>query len=255
MLAKKILYNFMLLSSLIAIAFQVDITLTLVGYDHVVAAVDFMCPKIRPGQCCSLAWLDSLAGLIISVRFDHLVAWDIAAVWGVWLFEEHTPDNDGCKGTVGATGTGPGTWSWDALNQAGYRHLVAKGASYISLPRTLPPDSTNSKWLAMEGIIGLVWGDGKWFMSPRAESLLDGGAAASSTGVTPKSRLKRGLRSPLKGRVWALSPPTSVSPTLVMINGTKYTYGGAGDPVYKDLAGVVLNLTDVVQRLGSQSHW
>ncbi|KAL9594961.1 MAG: hypothetical protein Q9219_006741 [cf. Caloplaca sp. 3 TL-2023] len=144
MFERNNLQIFWMLLSLIALTLQVDITLTAIGYDHYIGAVEFRFDDASPGVCCSPPWPSLPAGLILAVRFDHLFAWNIAAVWGVIVPGEHTPENDNCRGTVGATRTGPGTWSWEVVNQRERHHLAARGASYIALPSILPPDPSDT---------------------------------------------------------------------------------------------------------------
>lgn len=243
--------RFLILLILVANTLQVDITIHFAARDFDFTSAEFTCTNVRPGHCCSLPWLHALrlhsvSDLIFTIRFDHLLALDIAAVWGVYLPDEHTRDNDACRGTIGATRTGPGSWKWDVLHQDGARHLAAKGASYISLPSNVPPNTRASKWLTAEGVVGLMWGgDARWFANPRAESILGVDRGASSGGVAAKSRLKRDIHSPLKGTVWATPPPRSVDPDLVVVNGTEYRDYGEGDLMYRDTAGNILNLSNV----------
>ncbi|KAI4119248.1 MAG: hypothetical protein LQ345_000842 [Seirophora villosa] len=249
MLFRKSNQSLFFLSTLILSTSQVDVTINFAPRDFLFHSAEFTCSDIRPGYCCTLPWMQSLrvrsiSDLVLTVRFDHLLAWDIAAVWGVYFPAEHTRDNDGCQGTVGASRAGPGTWEWDVLDQDEGRHFAAKGASYISLPRVVPPDTSSKIWLAAEGIVGLAWGDATWFKNSQAQTALIDGAAAISSRVTPRSRLKRDIRSPLEGTVWATQPSRPVYPNLLVVNGTAYTDDGAGDPKYRDVTGKVLDLTE-----------
>lgn len=116
----------------------------------------------------------------------------------------------------------------------------ASGASYIEMPRSLPPDGKASAWLSAEGVLGLVWGEGSWFGSPIASKTF-----GHASGVTPKSRLRRDIRSELKGTVYAGPPSGLVYPTFIEVNGTRYTEEGVDGSVYKDAAGNVLNLAQL----------
>ncbi|KAL8652449.1 MAG: hypothetical protein Q9210_002676 [Variospora velana] len=242
MLFRTPIQSLFYLSTLILSTSQVDITITFAPRDFVLQSAEFTCSNIHPGYCCWLPWMQSLrlrsvSDLVLTVRFDHLLAWDIAAVLGVYLPAEHTQDKDGCHGTVGATRAGSGTWKWDVLDLDEERHLAAKGASFISLPGRVPPDrQAVCGWLP-----GLTWADGTWFKNSRAQSVLVDGAAAGSSLVTPRSRLKRDLRSPLNGTVWATQPSRSVYPNLLVVNGTAYTGRGAEELEYRDIAGTALN--------------
>ncbi|KAL8897430.1 MAG: hypothetical protein Q9192_002574 [Flavoplaca navasiana] len=115
----------------------------------------------------------------------------------------------------------------------------ATGASYIDLPTALPPEEKVSRWLDAQGILGLVWGGGKWFSSPAASRLLgyDGS-------ISPKDRRRRDFRSSLGGTVYAGRPHHWVFPTYIDVNGKRYfAENGSDARVYKDLSGMLLNLT------------
>lgn len=97
----------------------------------------------------------------------HLTAFDTAAVWR----ERPLPVSPkprlvsaamrGCSGSVVSSGRGPGTWRWsmnDVPESTPYSDWpTLQGASYITLPKALPPDATTANWLSMEGLFGLVW--------------------------------------------------------------------------------------------------
>ncbi|KAL8733271.1 MAG: hypothetical protein Q9181_003666, partial [Wetmoreana brouardii] len=212
--------------------------------------LQFKCSGIRPGYCCALPRFISIfttweLDLSATVRFDHLRVNDIAAVFGVWYPNEQNERNNACSGSIGPSGRGPGTWWWRNPDRDQRQGLAAKGGSYIILPKSLPPDLTTTKWLAVEGILGMLWEDGKWFSSSAAERFLGNGPKASGTWVPPKSRRRRDIRSPLKATVYARPPPSLVYPNLIVVNGTDYTDGGEGNQTYRDAAGVELNLTAI----------
>ena len=48
--------------------------------------------------------------------------------------------------------------------------VKATGASYIEMPVRLPPKMRTTSHLAVEGLLGLVWGGGNWFVSEAAHS-------------------------------------------------------------------------------------
>ena len=228
-------------STLIPCAWQVSVSLY-DGATHPHSSIT--CLNLLPGQCCfapSGRWVLRNARV---AAFDGLAAHHIAAVWSRRSQIGRSPTNvGGCSGTVLASQTGPGTWTWRGARSPSTEdtitHLAdtgATGASYIEMPLGLPPDSRMSGWLAAEGILGLVWGGGKWFASPEAGRLLSGGS-----GVTPKRLLRRGIRSENKGTVYATEPTRSVFPTFIVVNGTKYT--DIGGMVYESESGIVLNLT------------
>ena len=77
-------------------------------------------------------------------------------------------------------------------------------------------------------------------MSEAAARLLD---VAVRSGITPKSKSRRGIRSANKGNVLVGRPPRWIYPTFLSVNGTTYTDGGAGNLIYTSDGGAVLNLT------------
>lgn len=206
------------------------------------------CHGLLPGQCCTAPRTVFRSFSAHVVTFEDLTVWDIAAIWrfrtvptardGFLVSRSYT----GCSGEVWKSRTGPGTWEWKIWDDPdqGVRLTPATGASYIEMPRAVPPDEKRSAWLSAEGVYGLVWGGGKWFSSPAASRTL--GYAA---GISPRSRLRRDVRSEAKGTVHAGRPPRWIYPTVIRVNGTNYTDGGAGNLVYKDGAGVALNLTQL----------
>ncbi|KAL8661779.1 MAG: hypothetical protein Q9202_005276 [Teloschistes flavicans] len=248
-----------LLFSLAATTFAVDIT---IGYQNSrpgrspqAQFLQFKCPNIRPGYCCALPRLTSVfttweLDLTAAVKFERLVVTDIAAIFGVIYPNEQNADNNGCLGQIGPTRQGPGTWSWRNPDRNQRRGLAARGASYISLPRRLPPDGLANKWMALEGILGLVWGDGKWFSNTAAERRFGMDPSASGSWISPKSQLKRDIRSARDGKIYARPPSQWVYPSLIEVNGKIYTNNGAGVPIYLDATGEVLNLTNVGQWMG-----
>lgn len=116
----------------------------------------------------------------------------------------------------------------------------ATGAQYISLPKALPPDAVENRWMGMQGILEMAFGGGNWFTTPAAGRLC--GAAAGRTRA--RERARRDIRSPLTGELCIGPAPRWRWPEVVEVNGTEYSDGGRGDRMYVDAAGVVLNLTD-----------
>ncbi|KAL8720695.1 MAG: hypothetical protein Q9225_002488 [Loekoesia sp. 1 TL-2023] len=199
------------------------------------------CPNIGPGVCCQAPHLDGSSFVV----FHGLIAMDIAAIWqhavwrgGILDINELPADPSGaCSGTVLDSRTGPGTWSWDRSESFDNDFENADGASYISLPKSLPPDPTAISGLVMQGILGFVWGGGKWFASPAADRLLGGRGSW---------KLQRDLRSAAKGNVYARPPRKVIYPTFITINGTEYSSDeAAGNFMYTHHdTGTKLNLTD-----------
>ena len=121
-----------------------------------------------------------------------------------------------------------------------------------------------SKWLAAEGVLGLIWEGGRWFSSPAAQGVLGSAPAAGGNwqvaGGSGAGNGKRDIRSKEKGAVYVGPPHRWVYPNLIEVDGTTYTDGGADgvvragdeameDMVYKDSTGTILNLTDIRAQL------
>ncbi|KAL8674954.1 MAG: hypothetical protein Q9168_000657 [Polycauliona sp. 1 TL-2023] len=246
-----------LLLALTPLTQQVDITITVtgthLGRNAVVIApgavpggnaptvVIATCPNIPPGQCCQApTHLDILPS---AINFFSLQVTDIAAVWAQRSIGDHTTTTRatirGCSGTVAATETGPGHWSWSptpASLRDGRGRAV--GASYISLPASLPPDPSTSTWLMAEGVLALVWGGGKWFATPAAQKLL----GRRDTFTAGRRIASRGIRSAKKGDVYAYPPLNGRFPTRVQIDDVEYSH--VGTFMYADRVGNKINLTD-----------
>ncbi|KAL8840874.1 MAG: hypothetical protein Q9170_001138 [Blastenia crenularia] len=242
-LPKLLPYHVLFLAS---ISQQVDISLTEDSWGSTASFI--RCPNIAPGVCCSAPNRPYMS--FPTAIFHHLDALDIAAVWDSDE-RPHQPPIAGvpdllartiqaCSGRVEDSRAGPGTWTWDTVDPHSDDYFpitFASGASYIRLPEQLPPDPRSNYALSMQGILGLAWGGGKWFISPAAKSLLDG-RIHSIKG-------RRGIRSAVKGDVFARSPVRMVYPAFMKLNGTEYTSddSGAGGFVYTDSSGKKLNLT------------
>lgn len=199
------------------------------------------CPDIPPGICCQPPRRLSVLGT--GVTFSNLHVTDIGAVWT----GKHIVEGDivrgivrGCSGRVLASRTGPGEWQWRLNDELAVGGRRAEGASYITVPANLAPDPTTSDWLTTEGLLALVWGGGQWFASSSAARLLGGG------GSIPKgrARLRRSVRSADKGTVYARPPLRVRYPSFIELNGTQYAEVQAGQFIYADTAGNMLNLTD-----------
>ena len=178
------------------------------------------CANIAPGVCCQSP--TTLLGFA-HVAFSHLSALDIAAVWA------ERRDNSGwrvggCGGRIRDTGRGPGVWEWRSRSEF---LDPAQGASYITMPVRLPPDPAAVGALEVQGILGLVWGGGKWFAgAAAAERYLDG--------RSHPMRRRMDRRSALDGDVLATSPGTVAWPSSMEINGTEYEADErAGDFMYR----------------------
>ena len=245
---------FILLSSIIVLletCRSVDITF----YDDRLPGSVISCPALPPGQCCLNPFNSRQPVQSERVKFSYLAANQIAAVWKLRPGVGRTSrGNGGCSGVVDDSKAGPGPWVWRSHHVddygnpgfAGWVLVKATGASYIEMPVRLPPQVGTRSHLAVEGLLGLVWGGGNWFVSEAAQRLLGGGSEGGS-GVVPRSRLRKDIRFAEKGTVYATSPKKAVYPTLVIVNGTTYTDGGRGDLVYRSEADAVLDLGDLLR--------
>lgn len=154
----------------------------------------------------------------------------------------------GCSGSVLNAHPGPGDWHWDSedLPIEEDRHN-ATGVNYIKLPKALPPDLTTSAWLGAEGILGLVWGGGQWFLNGEAYHAVtrDGmNGRVLPDWAQPSTLMKRKVRSDFQEKtVFAQRPSKSMYPTVVEVEGSNYTNGGRNDLNYRDQNGMLLNLT------------
>ncbi|KAL8727627.1 MAG: hypothetical protein Q9166_005935 [cf. Caloplaca sp. 2 TL-2023] len=230
-----------LLLSLVPLAKQVDIRIerTFLIAGEAESFIAATCLDILPGVCCKPP--STSPDATTKVLFRSLTRWDIAAVWrDDYDRNDRSPNRriTGCSGPLLASRPGPGSWLW---RQPAPDRRAAEGASYISMPRTLPPDRKTSGWLAWEGLLGLEWSgrSGRWFASSAAEDLLGGDG-----GIAVGARHRRELRSTNRGNVFARPPLKVKYPALIEINGTKYTKNPAYELLYGSSAGEVLNLTD-----------
>lgn len=239
---------------------QVSITLSWQGqmdvfsYDPVMNTyIDVICTNIQPGRCCKPArFTPNPYGFPREPQYrvaeiTGLQPLDIASVWKPWNGQ------NGCAGIPGDTKVGPGNWYYPDQNAYNHRWTYFRanwnndeptgpgsntdyisGASYISVPTKLPVNNEAAPWLEAEGIIGLAWGDGKWFSSKASASLQSSllGTFFSRFGsqrLMKREEWKRGIRSPLKGEVFAQPPGSYVWPDTIIINGTTYTENGSDD--------------------------
>ena len=233
-----LLYHLLLVFCFVAFTIQVDIT-----FRVSVNGIVISCEDQPPGICCrvpeTMIYYGTYAFTATTVLFDRLLVGDIAASFptrsGVGDAFESMQSFTGCSTRIVGTGHGPGRWESRIDMDPGFG-----GASYISVPTFSGSiDQKTANMLTMQGILGLVWGGGKWFASDAAANALNRMIAGGST-TLPKS--KRRISSELKGTVYAQGPSSWVYPSMVEVNGTKYT-GGVGNLMYTSIDGRVLNLT------------
>ncbi|KAI4169109.1 MAG: hypothetical protein LQ348_007350 [Seirophora lacunosa] len=181
-----------------------------------------ICTNLLPGQCCQALPVPFTnynnpfdPG---AVNFRNLMPSDIAAVWA------RRGNIRACSGVPIETRAGPGNWHHEATGDE-----RAYGASYITLPRSLPPGETEANWLSAEGVLGLVWGGGRWFAK---------GAESLGRGLR-----RRGVVSAEKGTVYSREPQRWRWPDVVVVNGTRYIDAGTADFLYQSAEGQVVNMT------------
>ncbi|KAI4120751.1 MAG: hypothetical protein LQ338_006792 [Usnochroma carphineum] len=201
----------------------------------------WQCSNIAPGVCCQTPY--TIEGFPHVMVF-HLTALDIAAIWEPRDDNYVWPRIGGCFGRIRASRAGPGTWNWIAQRslRSGALQSFAAGASYITLPASLPPDQTTINALSIQGILGLAWGGGKWFASGAAKQYLEGRSHP----------MRRDIRSGEKGDVLARSPQRIAYPDHMKINGTEYESDrGAGNLIYR-IKGTAQtrNLTELFMQRG-----
>lgn len=194
-----------------------------------------ICNNIAPGVCCLSAWDGAT-----DARFDDLESNHIAATWGYGFNRRSGSVAEGCSGRVLDSRRGPGSWYWE---MEGHLHwdiaTMASGASYITLPKALPPDEKTSAWLKAEGMLGFVWGGGKWFGNSNAEKVCFGP-------LVSKSKLRRDVRSARKGELCARSPLRAVYADVVEVDGEVYRGNGTDNVIYVDSKGEKVNITELV---------
>ena len=230
---------------------QVNILMTRT-LDHLNGYGLAYCENIQPGECC----LTPRTLGATHVRFRDLRSMDIAAVWSrrvvlaplTW-WQRLLPGDlapiqqrtiiTGCSGRVANSRRGPGEQIWEYRPDYSNHpdsELLAYGASYISVPFTMPPKEEDGNWLAAEGMLGLVYGGSQWFASDSAKDYL------YRIGLKKRNE-PRDVRSSQIGQLYAKQPAGILLPTVVAINGSNYTQDTLGSMIYKDETGESFDLT------------
>ncbi len=198
------------------------------------------CLDIPPGVCCKppVSYPDATT----KVLFRQLQTWDIAAVWRNDYIRNQRSSNrhiTGCSGPPLASRLGSGRWLW---RQPATDRRAAEGASFISLPRALPPDSKTGQWLVWEGLLTLSWrgGRGRWYADSAVEESM-----GRDSGINVGAKSRRDIHSVNTGNVVARPPPWARYPNFVEANGMQYNKSNDGVLLYASAAGEVLNLTDM----------
>ncbi|KAL8938708.1 MAG: hypothetical protein Q9216_003745 [Gyalolechia sp. 2 TL-2023] len=210
-----------------------QVSITLILFPGSVVPYTATCTNILPGICCRFPGTISEAS---AVNFSHLTPFDIAAVW------KREPNlatlssgRGGCSGRILRSRVGSRQWTW--TSPSGLVGDRASGGSYVTLPRTLPPGEKEREWMAVEGLLAMAWGGGEWFASQAAERLL------GRSGGTPKSRVRRDIRSSEKGRIFARNPTDEILPDWMEWNQTRFELYNADDMMYRNEEGGLVNLT------------
>ena len=182
------------------------------------------CPALFPGQRYLNPFNARQQVQIQGVRFSYLVVNQIATVGAVHPIA-------GCSEVIDDSKPGARTWAWriQLVEDHGntgftdwYRNMIIQAASarYIEMHMRLLPEMGTRSHLAVEGLLGLVWVGGHWFVSEAAQPLLRGGSGGGSS-VVPRSRLKD-IWFADKGMVYATSPRKAINPSFVTVNGITY---------------------------------
>lgn len=197
-----------------------------------------VCSNLLPGVCClaippqsqRIYPGDTYPDYPWSVEISSLFANEIAAVW------EKRGDIEGCSGRPARTMIAPPssflTAYYDHWGTGLYKKFT--GASYILLPKTLPPAGSSSLWLGAEGVLALAWGGGEWVSERGREAALTGGGG-----------LKRRSMNPNEATAYLAAPAWWRYPDVITINGTDYLSGNTSALDYHDVDGHVVNLTSL----------
>ena len=248
-MTRHISLNRLLCPLLALVTYSLQVDITLIGHFGT-SLIKVECPKIAPGTCCRTP--NRYGG---PLGYSHVVFRDLKEQEKASIWVPYLPDGDedadyfgpnwrdwrvGCSGRVTASRLGPGTWSRQMRTDGRGIDELAVGASYILLPRSMPPDPKVNPWLEKQGILGFAWQGGKWPTSSAAQKLIAGGSSL------PGRKVRRESRSSLKGDVYITSPRRQVYPTHMTVNSTLYTIvEGTEDFMYAERGtGRTLNLTD-----------
>ena len=163
-----------------------------------------------------------------AVTVKNLRAMEIAAIW------QARGQIGDCSGRPGRTLVGPAASAYfHAMDGGGGQgDWKFTGASYIILPKTVPPDGRTAMFLMAEGLLGLVWGGERWF-SEQAK-------IRGIPGATRKGR--RGIVSELEGTVYSGPPPRWRYPDSVTVDGIKYRSANTSALEYYSAEGKMLDV-------------
>ncbi|KAL8688330.1 MAG: hypothetical protein Q9218_005733 [Villophora microphyllina] len=219
-----------------------------------------ICRDLPPGACClphsnPAPQMAALMGGLSMTTYNRVT---FSGLENGYVAAAFVPEGDkvACEGTAKGSGWGPGSWTYDlppadVNNRLNGNDAVNKisGASYIVLPKELPPDDDTSAWLSAEGMVGLVWPKGNWFSTsmggPARSNLLAAAAAqlrGSGLGMR-KRNVNSHIRSVEKGAVFCRGPSRSVWVNAIFVNGTEFKAEGSGSAIYTSGDGQLLNFT------------
>ena len=106
--------------------------------------------------------------------------------------------------------------------------------------------------MAVEGLLGLAWGSGEWFVDEAAQKAFAGGSGVSGSGGVGGRSLKRGIvRAEKTAQAYARPPLRAVFPDVVELGGKRYVGNGDDGVMYTDATGVSINLTVILDGKGS----
>lgn len=94
----------------------------------------------------------------------------------------------------------------------------------------MPPREGDADWLGAEGMLGLVWGGGRWF-------------AKGVVSLAPRGLGRRGVVRGAKGRAYIQAPRRERRPDVLVVGGTRYVDAGGAELRYENADGRVLNMT------------
>ena len=218
---QKMLFNFLFISLIIHLTSAVTIEVS-----NGIRNPRQLCTNIPPGICCRRINIDdnNFNYMMAGAFFENLGPLDIASVWA------RRGAVDGCSGRPMETHPGPGDWHYQA-----YLPTQAVGASYIRLPGSLPPDETEADWLTAEGMLGLVWGGGRWFAKGAEAVIGEGGNSIRFQ--------RRGVVSGNRGKAYARATKYWKWPDMLEVEGVEYFADESVPLLYESVDGKVLNMT------------
>ena len=189
------------------------------------------CQAIPPGQCCCVPILmqhQSPTLYPIAIAMGPLMVQDLGMI-----FE--------ARGNLGACNAlppvkrlqGPGTFLVrNSPAPPRTEQFLFTGASYVTLPNSIPVDTTASEMLAAQGLLSLTTASESWF------------APNTKWRVSPRTRPKsrRGIIRGQKGHAYVGPPPQNRYPDVITINGTDYRSSNTSELNYQSANGQLLDL-------------